>query len=541
MKKVLVLALAATVVAFVAWSQSVDEQELKSVGERDIVFESYTGTHPVVDTAEEIVAIGRSLALALRAAGSRGDFYGMYSVIRAVDPAETRKLDADIIVFEKTAGVDHIRNVRRIIAGYVQTAFGYTRADAELLAVFVTYYNAVFRGRIDELSARYSGAVMSNITAENAGLALSYREWPGRTRILIPFARAGLLPAGSPQAAAAGAPSGAVSTTELTEKKVIAQLRTEPDKGLDERKAMVDLKEREVEKAKESIAAEEKRIQERKAEVAKREEAVKAGTVAPVSTPTPSTPATTRPAGTTAAQPSKETPAAAAQPSAEAKAVAEEKAKIAEAEKQVEVKKEAVAAKEAEVALDREGIVTDEKTTPAATEKAATIAAQPPISESVVFLVGRGSPGGGRLVVIDPVKRSTPVWSPVGGVTGADYAFFKESVVVLAREGQIVRLMLLDPKTLGVTSRGEDSMYAGSYVHAQAGAIYAVTVQGAVSRLGKYDERLVRIALSTEAVDKDTYVRIFGDEVYVSAPDGTILVLAAADLSRKGQVAGNPR
>jgi len=315
---------------------------------------------------------------------------------------------------------------------------------------------------------------------------------------------------------------------------VIEQLRTEPDKGLTDRKAMVDLKEREVEKAKETIAAEEKKIAEQKVEVAKREEVLKAETPAPV-----------KPADAAATEAKAASPAAGAtppqaEPSPAAKAVAEEKAKIAEAEKQVEAKKEAVVAKEAEVARDRVGIVTDEKTTPAATEKPAVPAAQP-VSESLLYLAGRLSPEGGSLVVIDPVKRSRAVSSPVGGITGADYVFYKESVVVLARDGEVVRLVLLDPKTLAVTSRGEDPMYAGSYVHAQAGAIYAVTVQGSTARLAKYDEKLARTALSAESVDKDTYVRIFGDEVYVSAPDGTILVLAAADLSRKGQVAGNAR
>ena len=203
MRNALVLAVVALFAVCPAWSQTVDEGELKSVGEQDIVFESYTGPHSVFDTAEEIVGIGRALALGIRGGAARADFFGLYSVIRAVDPAETSKLDADIIVLEPRAGVDHIRNLRRIIAGYVETAFGYSRADAELLAVFTTYYNAVYRGRTAELAERYSAAVMANLTAENAGLALSYRDWPGKTRLLVPLSRGGVLPAGSPALGAA--------------------------------------------------------------------------------------------------------------------------------------------------------------------------------------------------------------------------------------------------------------------------------------------------------------------------------------------------
>jgi hypothetical protein len=124
----------------------------------------------------------------------------------------------------------------------------------------------------------------------------------------------------------------------------------------------------------------------------------------------------------------------------------------------------------------------------------------------------------------------------VGGITSSDFAYYKESVVVLAREGQAVHLLLLDPKTLAVKARGQDAMEASSYVHSQAGAIYAVTQQAGSARLGKYDETLARTALSGEAVDPGTYIRIFGDEVFVAAPDGSILVLGAADLAAKGRM-----
>jgi hypothetical protein len=414
----------------------------------------------------------------------------------------------------------------------LETAFGYARADADLLAVFTKYYNAVYRGKIDELGARYSAAVMGNISAENAGIALSYREWPGRTRLLVPFARAGI---------AGEQPAAAVSTTELTVKKVIEQLQTEPDKGLPDRKAMVDLKEREVEKAKEAIAAEEKKIADQKVEVAKLEEAAKASTPAPTPASAPSEPPAAAPGLSpetkAAALPTAPQPQAA--PTPQASAVAEAKATIAQAEKQVAAQKEAVAAKVTEIAKDRQSIVTDEKATPAPAQPATSVAAA--VSESLLYLTGRGSPEGGRLVVIDPVTRATTVSSAAGGLTGLDYSYFKESIVVLAREGQAVHLLLLEPKNLSVTARGTDGMYAGSYVHSQAGAVYAITLQGETARLGKYDETLTRTALSTEVVDKDTYVRIFGDEVYVSAPDGSVMVLAAADLSRKALVRGGSR
>lgn len=536
--------LAVLLLAAVGWSQTLDEQELRSVRDRTITFESYTGPHAVFDTADEIVGIGRALAVSRAARETRGDYYGLYSVIRAVDPTERQKLDADLIVFEEKAGVDHIDNVRRIISGYLQGAFAVSRADAELLAVFTTYYNAVYRGLIDELRGKYSAVVMANLSARNAGIAVSYRDWPGRTRLIIPLNPKG--PLGGSEAA--GSPVGPVSTGELSEKKVIEQLRSEPDKGLPERKALVDLKEREVEKAKEAIVAEEKKLEERKAEVARREEtlpkgpekpappvpspAAKATTPTPPQTPPPAAPAPAQPPAAAAPAPPPAPPSA---PAPAAPTVVEEKARIAEAEKVIEAKKEAVAAKETEIARDRQGIVADERGTPAGAPRPAETA-RPSVAESLLYLTGRGRPAGGRLVVIDPATRTASVSSPVGAVVGLDFSYYQDRVLVLAREGEAVHLLLLDPKTLEVASHGQDVISPLGYVHSQEGAIYAVTIQGSGARVAKYDQSLSRTALSTEAVDPNTYIRIFGDEVYVSSPDGRILVLAAGDLSRTGEV-----
>ena len=136
-------------------------------------------------------------------------------MIRAFDPAQTSLLSADIIVFGADARVDHIRNVRRIIAGYLETAFSYSTAQANRLAELVTNYNAVYRGNIATLSRIYTSQVMSHLSAENAGLALGYADWPGKTRLVIPLRRAAgsqARPAPAPGAGTAApspAPAGA--------------------------------------------------------------------------------------------------------------------------------------------------------------------------------------------------------------------------------------------------------------------------------------------------------------------------------------------
>jgi hypothetical protein len=179
------------------WPQALDVAELDSTSGRAYAFESFTGPTAVVETVDDIVGVGKVLARNLAASGSRGDYFGKYQVIRAYDPAATSLLSADIIVLAANARVNHIRNVQRIVAGYLEGAFGYSAAQADRLAVLVTYYNAAYRGDIPALSRKYTPQVMANLSADNAGLALKYTEWPGRTRLVIPLARAAGTQAGT--------------------------------------------------------------------------------------------------------------------------------------------------------------------------------------------------------------------------------------------------------------------------------------------------------------------------------------------------------
>lgn len=189
------------------WSQQLDVDELDTTAGRSFPFESYTGPQPVVQSVPQIAGIGEVLSRGLESGGTSGDYFGKYSVVRAFQPADTSLLSADIIVLGARAQIDDIRNVQRIVAGYLRAAFGYDLGQADRLAVLVTNYNAAYRGNIGALSQKYTPLVMSYLAADNAGIALRYTEWPGKTRLIVPLGHA----AGA-QAGAAGAPAGAPPT-----------------------------------------------------------------------------------------------------------------------------------------------------------------------------------------------------------------------------------------------------------------------------------------------------------------------------------------
>ena len=226
--------------ALSSFALEVNRSEIESAGNSDaVVFKNYAGPHTVINTVEQIRAIGSGVGTSIAAnvdnfttAGTQNRYYA----IHAIDPQEQGKLDADIFIIGSSASVDHITNLRRIISAYLSSVYGYSRADADVLATFVTVYNAVYRGNIDYFSGKYKKIVMDNISADKVGIDLNYENWPGKTQLVIPLynVRGGL---------------SAVDTSVISDKNVIKQMQDDDDKNLDARKGMVDIKERESDNA----------------------------------------------------------------------------------------------------------------------------------------------------------------------------------------------------------------------------------------------------------------------------------------------------
>ncbi|MBQ8014051.1 MAG: hypothetical protein IJ257_06630 [Treponema sp.] len=215
----------------------VNRNELQSTGSVDaIVFRNYSGPHSVINTIAQIRQIGSDLGTQVAGNIQNSGTFGeanRYQVIHCVDSATKEKMDADIIVIGKNASVDHITNLRRIISAYLSAAYGYSNKDADTIATFATVYNAVYRGNMDAFSSKYKDVVTKNLSAGKAGLSTNYEDWPGNTQIVIPLADL----------------SGGLSTVDtslISDKEVVKTMQDQDDKGVDARKDMVDIKEREA-------------------------------------------------------------------------------------------------------------------------------------------------------------------------------------------------------------------------------------------------------------------------------------------------------
>jgi len=237
MKKLLLLCICTLCGFGAAFATEVDQNELIPTEDKPVEFINYNGRHAKIDSLRAIAAIGQSLASAIRT-GQAGAM-NRYALIHAVDSTVKTGLDADILIIGRNAQVDHITNLRVIIAAYLQSAYGYSQKDAETIAYFITIYNAVYRKDLASFTNRYKPAVLKHLTADRIGLALHYSEWPGATQIVIPLSDEkyqGTL--------------SSVYTSFTSDKKILDKMREESDKDIGTRKDLIDLKERESEEAK---------------------------------------------------------------------------------------------------------------------------------------------------------------------------------------------------------------------------------------------------------------------------------------------------
>ncbi|MBQ9623217.1 MAG: hypothetical protein IJR39_07785 [Treponema sp.] len=212
----------------------VNKGELESAQSDAVQFENYGGPHAVIESASAIMGIGTNLGRQVAQDVENPltvEPLSKYSIYHVVGGEDENGLDADILLLNANAGVDHINNLRRIITGYLMAAYGYSREDSETLAVFVTVYNAVYRGDLSKFSGKYKSAVLAYLTEESVGLSTNWEEWAGKTQIVIPL---GSIIEGT----------ATIETSEISDDKVIEALRAEDDKSVETREKLANIKEK---------------------------------------------------------------------------------------------------------------------------------------------------------------------------------------------------------------------------------------------------------------------------------------------------------
>lgn len=542
-KTVLAAAAAALALALPVAALDVDESEISSARGQTIEFVNYEGPHAVVESAADIRGIGRRLGAAVAAGARREGDLGRYLVIHAVDPAEKNGLDADIIVIGEGARVDHVKNLRRIIAGFLESAYSYSAKDADTLAVFVTIYNAVHRGDMGYFGGKYKAVVTKELSPAVAGLSIRWDEWAGRSRIVIPLtARAGRGVIGS------------VDTTPITDKPTVDSLKTDsPTKGVEERRDIVDLKERGQEEEKAAIEKERDRIAGEEAAIAA-DKAKAGGDRAAGTEAAGGDQATVGTGGAGAGAQgagaeAQGTDAAGKGAGQEAGLATSDKAKAEDAalaarEAQVEADKaalaereKAAAAKDAEIAADRAAVAGDQKD--AIKGEVAAAAAKEASGVPLFELVDPNQPLS-RIALVDLKTGETIRKSALNTIRAATIVDVGDAYVAIAGQatsaGGAVRLVRVAKADYADVKQGADDVFPDGMVWKYGASIYAVVKKGSGWAIGRFDPATLEMKASSAEVSRWTFLTEAGGRLVAQGPAGGFLILEAEALTTASEL-----
>jgi hypothetical protein len=497
----------------------VDRGELGNLG--PVEFINYEGPYSRIETRAQIRAIGYSQGLMVKNGLSRTGTSGRYFVIHSVSATGGAKLDADIFGLGVDVGVDHVRNLRLIIQGYLEGAYSYSERDAALLAEYVTIYNAVYRGDWDYFGSRYKDPVMGNLSREKTGLSIRFDEWPGRTLMLIPL---GMGSAG---------PLSSVDTGSLSDSRVTEQLRQEPDRGVDTRQDMVELKERQSEEAGQQAAMQREAIREEEARIAReREEAARQREQAQREQQQIAQERGQPGASQEELDQREEAARQQEQAADERDQQLDQKEEDLESRRQEAEQTQEFADQKAEEAQqDREEIAKDQQAM-LDQEDTRQTPAEGILGASIL------SPNGslGQVVKLDPDNGREVKRSPLNTVNARTLTLADGKIIAIAGENRgngAVRLIEINGDTLEMVKQGEDDISPQSLLWTNGNDLYAITSSGGNLYLARFNTGLAMQARSSITVHPYGGVTFSGGYIITQRSDGSAVLLNSGDLSEK--------
>ncbi len=531
MKKFLGLFCFFSAIVFSVSAIEVDKPEIDSTKNKQIEFINYEGTHNEVDTVEAIRGIGTSLGSAART--GRAGSASRYMVIHCVDASVKEGLDADIFIVGKNASVDHINNLRLMIAGYLQAAYNYSRKDAVTIAHFVTIYNAVYRNQMGVFKQKYKSVVLSELTEGKAGLALKYDQWPGQTQIVIPLSDKRL----------AGTISS-VDTKSISDKKVVGKMKEEDGKDIEKRKEMVNLKERES-KAAEKRAIEEKKEAAKKEKQAKKDKQAADKKEKDAAKKKKDADEAKKKAEKTGSDEDKKIAEQKQKESEEAEKEAEEaKEKAEQTSKEAEEKAEEAKEDEAlaqekddeaqaerkDIASDSQRIVEEKKAEKKAEEYAAIDSA---IAGYGLKVVEKGLMLS-ELVLLDLKTENELKTSSINTIRGRNIFIVGKNLMAIAgtKSGDaVIALVLIDAKSLEIVKQSEENIAEESLLVKHENSYYAVVDKGGKYFIGRYNDNIELQASSAIEVSPYTPITVGDKGLLVQDANNVIRLLKFTDLT----------
>jgi hypothetical protein len=499
-----------------------------------VTFINYEGPYARIDTRAQIWGIGYGIGVAVREGASFAGDRSRYFVIHSVTDPEFDRLNADIFGLGPDAGVDHIRNLRLIIQGYLEAAYGYSAGDAALIAEFSTVYNAVFRGNWDYFRNRYKTALVQQLapTPDRAGLSIRFDEWPGQTLMTLPLLTA------KPDSLSA------VDTGAISGEEVIEEMRKDDDRGVEARQGLVDLKEREAEQAADAAAEQRRHIEEEERRIAEQSRQAQAERERIAEEAARIERERTELAGSDAVPDEK---------AATEQRLAEEESALAETGRQLDedtatLEEQSRALEEQREEAAQNEALAEQKADEAQNDRQAIA------DDQAALIAGDGMPAGNTgqagILAIRLASPSSALGIPVRvePVTGGELqrgtlntVSVRTLVTIDGRAFAIaganaangaIRLIEIDTRTLGMKVQGDVDIIENSPLWANGANLYALVTVDGVTQLARFNLDLAQQAVTRLGVHPISNVVFANNRLLIQGPDGGVMSLDPSTLAR---------
>ena len=529
MKKSLLLLALSLLLSFALSALEVNQSELNTTGDQTIEFINYTGPHKVIDSISAIKGIGSGLGRQVAQDPSKSSSTNKnskYWVIHAIDENESGKLDADILFIGASATVDHINNLRRIISAYLVSAYNYSEKDADTLSVFITVYNAVYRGKLDTFKAKYKNVVIQNLSAENCGLSVNYKDWPGKSEIVIPLydvKNGGL---------------STVDTSVISDSSVVKSMKEDDDKNVESRKEMVDIKEREADEAsakaqeaqKKAVTEQKKLDEEKKKTEESKKEAEEAKKTAEEKQKIADENPDDKEAQKEAEEAQKEAQEKEEAAQEQQEKQEEQQAKTDEAKQEAKEQQARADKKETEAQNERKEIAKDQA------EVQKKEAAQALMTTEFGIILSDEANMLSRLVKFNIENGEVVKNSPVAQIRNR--TIYKEGNNFIAIAGEnsgngSVKLVTISPDSLEISAESDNQIAEDSVLVQEGNEYYCVTEENGSFYLAKFGADLSLKLKSQIQVKSGTPVTITDSGIVVTDSNGRLRLLDKKDLSVK--------
>jgi hypothetical protein len=458
--------------------------------------------------------IGRKLSEMIEAEPNAVHEYKDVSV-RRIYADKNGQFGGDIISLDSDSGFGHINSIYRILASYIQNSFGYQEDRADIIALYVLYYNAMHRSEKSYFKTKYSEKLVDNLKVNSTGIGKTFKDWPGRTQIVIPL-------------------EGNV----LKENEIditLDELGNEVNKIIDEKKNGQEEKKKFAEVVKEKIIEEKKLLEEKKEELKVKEEKIalrdadkknppeiKKEVIEPkkevveskkaeIKPETPKEVVKTNPVEPVKTEPQK--------PVAKETAVVKNEKPV---ERAPEIKKEpTVETKKLEKEL---AVVKQELAKKIEVENKKKEFSPNVIDGKIVFLkVVKYDTSEGHfnseIHLIDPEKDDAVLKSDFNKICSRQFKEFGGNIVVVGfKDGHKDehQLYLINKKDLKENGKSTSNVFSRTIIEIIGDELYAFEFEKGSYYISKFDKGLRRLIRSDREINPDSNLTFYGKKIYVT-------------------------